>query len=395
MPAAARYFLYLLMATGGFALGRFAVPGTSKFADPAQTEAWEVEASQRFWAARAMPLLEPDLQAAAKLDLGRVLLDHCRVEDFPAVNDALGKDEGLRHLISEAWARADAPGFFKYHAGKSSGSPADLQAAGQLLVQWSERDLSSAEAAASRLRVPGHEPDPLKAVAVAKLRKDVGRGLDFLNKQHLALPDAVMVAELQASQQKSPRWKGADENARLELIQSQPASAWRETLLQELYQARLSKDPQGILVEAQESGRGMNLVAAASLKWLESDPAAAAAFFEHQARHQVRSLLGAAMVAQMAATDPDAAWEFAQMWLAGRTRADALEMITNQAAAADPAASAARLADANSGPWRIRALAALHDVWKAKDALAAERWWSSLPASDRAALKLAQSKESL
>lgn len=382
------------MAAGGFALGRYAVPGTSKFADPALAEAWETEARQQFWAARAKPMLEPELPTAAKLDQGRVLLDHCRLEDFPAVNDVLGNDEVLRPMISESWAKADAPGFFKYLAAKSTGSPADLRAAGQLLVQWAERDLPSAEAAASRLRVPGHEPDPLKAVALAKLRKDVGQGLEFLTKQRLALPDSVMVAELQASQQKSPRWKGADDNARLELIRSQPPSAWRETLLQEMYQARLSKDPQGILLEAQESGRGMNLVAAASLKWLESDPAAAAEFFENQARHQVRSLLGSAMVAQMATTDPDAAWEFAQTWLAGRTRTDALEMITNQAAVADPAASAARLTDANPGPWRLRALTALHEVWKARDALAAESWWSSLPALDRAALKLAQSKES-
>ncbi len=395
MSAPARLFLYLLMAAGGFALGRYAVPGTSKFADPAQADSWENEASLRFWAARSKPLLEPDLPAAAKLEQGRALLDHCRLEDFPAVNDVLGNDEVLRPLISEAWAKADAPEFFKYLAAKSTGSPADLRAAGQLLVLWAERDLPSAEAAASRLRVPGHEPDPLKAVALAKLRKDVGLGLEFLTKQHQVLPDAVMVAELQAGQQKSPRWKGADDNARLELIQAQPPSAWRETLLQEMYQARLSKDPQGILVEAQESGRGMNLVAAASLKWLESDPAAAAAFFENQARHQVRSLLGSAMVAQMAATDADAAWEFAQTWLAGRTRTDALEMITNQGAAADPAASAARLANANPGPWRIRALTALHDAWNARDASVAQIWWSSLPAPDRAALKLAQSKESL
>ena len=394
MPATARYFLYLLMATGGFALGRFVVPGTSRFADHAQAAAWEAEAGQRFWAARARPLLEPDLPSAAKLQQGRVLLDHCQGEDFPEVNELLARDEVLRPLVAEAWARADAPGFFKFLAAKSSGSEADLRAACQLLVQWAERDLLSAEAAASRLRVPGHEPDPMKAVALAMLRKDVIKGLQFLAKQHVALPDAVMVAELHATQEKSPRWKGADENARLEIIQSQPPSAWRETLLEECYQARLSKDPEIILVEAQESGLGMNLVPAASLKWLESDPAAAAAFFEHQARHQVRALLGAAMARQMVASDPDAAWDFAQTWLAGQPRVDSLEMITQLEASANPGATARWLADAGAAPWRIRALISLHNIWKAKDPSAAARWWSLLAASDLAALKLAQSKES-
>ena len=391
MPTLARYFFYAFLAVIGFMIGRYLLPGTSKLANSEQVSTWDTEAQQRFWSKRAAPLLSSELTPAAKLEQGRMLLDHLQIGHFPAVHRALSGDPTLAALVAEAWARADAPGFFKELA---AGAPADLKAACILIATWAQRDFPAAEAAASRLRVPGQQPDPVKAVAVAWLRKDVPRGLQFLQQNKLSLPKDVMLTELQVTQAESPRWQKLDENARLDLLQTQPLSAWREAALQQCFSARLAREPESVLVEAQESGRGMNLVTTAARNWLERDPTAVATFFEKTARHQVRALLGTVMAHEMALADPTAAWEFAVTQLTGQPRCEALEFIVAQVASQNPSAAARALADTTDAPWRIRALAALQTSWTGKDATAAQAWLHTLPARDQTALRLLTAKPS-
>ena len=388
MPASARFFIYLVLATGAFFVGRFVIPGTGKLTDKDVVAQWDAEAQKQFWGSRLEEVVVADGGEDQKFARGVGLLDRMKLEDFPAVLAGLKDDPTLASLVTSAWADADAPGCFRFLAANSGRTPQDQKLASILISSWAAKDFRSAEAAASRLRVPGVEPDPLRAIGVALLRTDVKKGIDYMQKQNLKLADAVMVEELQPTNKDAPRWQGLDANGRIDYLQSLPPSGWRDAALDKLFAAWMSQSPQTILAEAQKTGRGMNLVQAACEKWLLTDPDAAAAYFQSDAKNQVRSLLGSAMAKQMATTDAQAAWDFAQANLAGEPRVLIKESILIHMAETDPAGAWGLLKDLPESPLRTRILLVLEASWVAKDQPAAAAWLKELSKSDRGAMRL-------
>lgn len=387
MPAFARYLIYLILAGGAFAVGRYVIPsakGLQKDGDAV----WQAEAQQQYWNQQLEEILLTQNGEVQKVARCATLLDRMELADFPAVLNGLKDDATLAPMVTAAWAEADPAGCFKFLAAYGGRTPQDSKLACVLIASWAAKDFRSAEASASRLRVPGVQPDPLRAVAVALLRQDLAKGIAYLKANNLVLPDEVMTEELQVTEKDAPRWKGMDTNARIEFLQSLDPSAWQEAGLEKLYAAWMSQSPQTILAEAQQTGRGMNLVPVAAEKWVAKEPEVAFRYFETEAQHQVKSTLGLALAKKLSATDPQQAWEFAQLHLAGGSRVSAKQWILTRVAAQDPMAAWAWLKDVPQEPWRTNVLVEIKKILTARDANEASRWLEEIPVSDRNLMRL-------
>jgi hypothetical protein len=389
MPAFARFTFYIAVAAVAFVIGRYALPGTSRFTDPDLGQRWDAAAQTQFWQSQLVEIMTAPSTPELKRSRFVGLMDRMQVEDFPAVLAAVKSDRELAALTTAAWAGADAAGCFKYLAANGGRTPEDLRLATILIVTWAGKDFRSAEAAASRLRVPGVSPDPMLAVATALLRQDVRKGLAYLQAGKLSLSDEVLLQELQVTNLQSPRWQKATAEERMDFLQEFPPSAWQETALSQLAAAWLAQSPELILQQAQQSGRAMNLVPKATQLWLEKDPTKLAEYFAQSAKHQVKGLVGLALAKAMAEQSPEAAWEFAQTALQSFPRTEAKRAILQALIQKDPAAAAAWLVDSADAPWRNELLVAVKNRWQALDATAASQWFNELSSKDQRLIQLA------
>ncbi len=387
MPGPIRYLIYCVLAGLGLAMGRYVIPATRSVLDRS-ADTGLVEATRReYWKGKVEEVLAASTQPEQKMARAVTMLDRIKIEEFPAVMHAVREDEALLALVAVGWAEADAPGFFKYLASQSDPSEREMKLAATLITRWAQRDPRAAEAAASRLRVPGLEPDPFKALALAQLRADVKQGLDYLQKQNLSLPDAVIFQEVDATNLKAPQWKGLDVAGRMEFLNSLPRSPWQGAALSQLAELWLQQSPAAILKEAQVSGKGLGFVNAAADSWVKQDAAAATAFFNDQSQGQVKAILGLALAKHLAEGEAQAGWDFATAFLAGQPRVEAEEFIVTQVAKTDPAAAWRWIRDLPDAAWRARVLATIQEVWQAKDPAAAAAWWTALKPQEQNLMK--------
>jgi hypothetical protein len=387
MPGPLRYLIYIVLAGLGLAAGRYVIPATRSVLDRSG-DTGLVEATRReFWKGKVEELLAAATQPEQKVARAVTMLDRITATEFPAVLDAVRDDESLLAVVAASWAEADAPGFFKYLASQSDPAEREMKLAATLITRWAQRDPRAAEAAASRLRVPGLEPDPYKALALAQLRTDVRQGLDYLQKQNLTLPDAVLFHELDVTNLKAPQWKGLDVAGRMEFLNSLPRSPWQGAALAKLSELWLQQSPAAILKEAQTSGKGMGFVNAAAVSWVKQDAAAATSFFDEQAQGQVKATLGLALAKELGTSDPQAGWDFASASLAGQPRVDAEEFIVTRTAQVDPAAAWRWIRDLPEAPWRGRVMLAIQQAWQAKNPAEAAAWWEGLEPTEQSEIR--------
>lgn len=390
MPAPLRYLLYLVLGIGALIGGRYLFPGAKQFTNSAITKQWEASALSQVWKKKTASILNSPASDQDKLARGSELLDRMAPEDFPFVLDELHDDPILGPFLTAAWAETDTAGCFKYFASKHQRSASSGRLIGIFVSIWARKDFPAAEAAASRLRIPGQHPDPLLATAVTLLRSDIPKGIDYMTKRNLSMPATAMVAELQPNNPTAPHWKGMDTNARIDFLQSLPPSNWREFSLEKLYATWMAQEPRVILTECQQTGRGLSLVNTATQKWISTDPDAAAAFFEKDSRHQVKAILGTSLARYFARTDPQIAWDFVESSLTGAARSQMKMEIVNTLLSTDPAAAWQWIKDLPDAPWRTQILLSLEKIWSQTDSPDSTEWRKELSATDRAALILAK-----
>lgn len=365
-----RLFIYLLLGGAAFLVGRFVFPASGSVFHPEQAEAMEHKIRQQFWQDKIHEVLvDPEPIAAAE-----ALMSRMTPEDFPAVADGFAGNDALRVRLATRWASVDPASGFKYLANSDLRTAGQQQMASALVSGWARRDFNSAEAAASRLRVSGVEPDPMKSLAVLVLRQDIRKGLAYLQKNTISLPDAVMLQELQVTDMKSERWQGATLDQRMDLLQNLADSPWKEAGLDQLYAILLKGNPADLLRSVQTDGRGLKLATPAAEAWVNQDASAAAVFFQNEAKDQVKATLGLALARTFADKEPAAAWEFVQTNLSGQTRATAKLAVLNAQSKKDPVIAARWLKDLPEAPWRTEALQFLNATWSALDPAASKDW---------------------
>ncbi len=386
MPAVLRFLLYVFAAAVGLLAGRYVLPAPRSILAPNQDAAVLAKARQQYWQTKFTDTLTGAQEPAARMARGVTLLEQVQSAEFPAVLQAVAEDQPLLALVSASWAQADPAGFFQYLAAQLQPQEREMKLAAILLTQWAQTDLRAAEAAASRLRVPGLAPDPLTAVALTQLRADARAGLAYLTERHLTLPDTLLLRELDAANPAAPSWRGLSLPARLDFLATLPPSPWRDVAQGQIMASYLQQNPAAILTAAQSTGQSMNLAAPAATAWLGKNAAAAQQYFSTEAHGQVRAVLGLAIVKHLASQDAQAAWDFALTSLSGATRVAAQEHLIQQLTAADPATAWAWIKDRAEAPWRNRALAKLRTAWPAHNPAQAQEWWSTLtPAEQQAA----------
>ena len=392
MPTPLRYLVYFIAAAIGLAAGRYVIPATRSVLERGNDSSLEEIVRDEFWKGKVEEILSAATKPEQKVARGVAMLDRIKVEEFPSVLRAVQADEPLLAVVAAGWAEADSAGFFKFLAAQGSPGEREMKLAGILITTWAGRDFRAAEAAASRLRTPGVEPDPFKALARAQLRADVRKGWDYLQKQNLTLPDPIMFQELEAVNMTAPRWHGLDVHGRMEWLQSLPPSPWQALALAKLAELWLKQSPASVLRNAQTTGRGLNFVSPAAAAWVHEDPVTAAAFFADESMGQVRALLGLELTKAMAGHDAQGAWDFALTSLSGEPRAQAKQAIVSQFITADPLVVWQWLKDLPEDPWRTQVLAKLHTSWKAKDPAQANEWWMALKPTDQRAIQLLKPK---
>lgn len=376
MPGPLRLIIYLATLGVGLIAGRYLVPAKQNLLTGETTASAHDAGRLEFWGQTTRAILD-EADPAKRTQAFLTLLSKLQPAEFSPVAEATRSNPLASQLLTIRWAETDPSGCFKYLASHGLKSPLDHEMAALLLYTWAGKDLNSATAAASRLRVPGAVPDSQAAICYSLLQTDARQGLQYTYQNRPELATTALLPLLQVENEQSPRWKSLDLSGRIDFFQSQPASELREAALDKLFALWSNQDPKSLLLAAQDSGRGTDLIPKALQLWMEKDANGVSQFFQNDAKDAVKAAAGLALAKRVAAADPQAAWDFAQWFLSGAPRSNALRNVLAAIAKGDPHDAALRLADLPDAPWRRQALADLAVTWHAKDAESALSWIES------------------
>jgi hypothetical protein len=373
MPLIVRLAIYILCLAGGLAAGRYLVPSGRSLLDAEPSGPPSDAGAAAFWSEKVSASLNAESPADRTVQFLSVL-GKCQADDFPHLAAAASDDPLAAKLAAARWAETFPSGFYKYLATRGLKTATDHEMAAVLLHAWAQKDLPSATAAASRLRVLDAPLDARLAIFYALMQSDIRRGLEFMAQNKIQVPAPRLLPWLKLADPAAAAWKGIDLSGKIEFFQHQPASEWRTAALEALHEQWLRQDPKAVLISAQQTGLGAQLIPQAVAALMERDANEVSRFFQTEARDAVKAQAGLALARRVATADPQQAWDFAQWFLSGAPRAQACESVIDAVAQSSPADAAVRLRDVPDSPWRRRAAARLARKWHAADPAAAMQW---------------------